>query len=486
MITRFKVFLLAFLLGNTFSLIAQSVSQINDTTKVILLSLNDQHSKIDNYPQLKALVDKIRSENKYVILLAAGDNFTGNPIVDQYSEKGYPIIDLMNLTGFNATAIGNHEFDYGQETLAKRIKQAEFAFLNANIKDETGNNKFKPYTIIRLDNGVDIGIISAIQLGSNGLPDSHPSNLKGLVFEDGVTSLKKLNHLRDSCEIFLALTHLGFETDLILAQEMPELNLIFGGHTHTLTKPSKIENGVTIMQAGSGVRSLAKATVCIVDNKVVKINPEMLSISSNAEKDEFLVNKLAYYNDNKELNKVIGNALDDISGSDELGSLMTDAVTALDQIDIAFQNNGGIRLDYINKGPITVKDIYKLDPFGNEIIHYELSAEEIRSLILNSFEKAENDIDLQVSGLTYTVIKDSQNKAKDIIIKLANGKKLRKGKVYNVGINSYIASSYKFDHKDPGRSLYVTTAQALINYIRDNKEVSYKGVKRAFSQKPKE
>lgn len=480
MTMRLKILLSAFLLGSQLTLLAQNQINSSDTTKIILLSLNDQHAKIDNYAQLKALVDKIRADNKYVILLAGGDNFTGNPIVDQYNEKGYPIIDLMNLTGFNATAIGNHEFDYGQDILANRIKQAEFPFLNANIKDASGNYKFKPYTIIHLNNKLRIAIISAIQLGSNGLPDSHPSNLKGLSFEDGIIALKNLNNLRDSSDIFVALTHMGFESDLELAKAMPELNLIFGGHTHTLTKPAKVENGVTIMQAGSGVRSLSKATVCLVNNKVVKIIPEMLNISSYPESDELIAKKLAVYNDNKELNRVIGTARQDISGSNELGSLMTDAVTALDEIDIAFQNNGGIRLDYLKKGPVTVKDIYKLDPFGNEIILFRLTPAEIKSLIKNSYEKADKSIDLQVSGLTYTIIQGRNNKVKKVILKLDSGKKIKKDKLYNVGINSYIASSYIFDHKDSGRSIYLTTAQALINYITKHEVVDYKGIQRTF------
>ncbi|MGE5318194.1 MAG: 5'-nucleotidase C-terminal domain-containing protein, partial [Chloroflexota bacterium] len=190
--------------------------------------------------------------------------------------------------------------------------------------------------------------------------------------------------------------------------------------------------------------------------------------------------KLAVYNDNKELNRVIGTARQDISGSNELGSLMTDAVTALDEIDIAFQNNGGIRLDYLKKGPVTVKDIYKLDPFGNEIILFRLTPAEIKSLIKNSYEKADKSIDLQVSGLTYTIIQGRDNKVKKVILKLDSGKKIKKDKLYNVGINSYIASSYIFDHKDSGRSIYLTTAQALINYITKHEVVDYKGIQRTF------
>lgn len=479
---KIKISIVLWLLSYQIATFAQKQDQTADTVKVILLLVNDQHAKIDNYIQLKALVDKIRSENKYVLLFAAGDNFTGNPVVDQYPDKGFPIIDLMNSTGFNASAIGNHEFDYGQEILGKRIQQAEFPFLSTNIKDNSGKPKFQPYTIIKLENGIDIAVVSAIQLGTNGIPDSHPSNLKGLVFNDGVEELVKYNNLRDSSEIFVALTHLGFEKDLELARAMPSLDIIFGGHTHTLSKPAHLENNIIVMQAGSSVKNLAKATVCLVNNKVVKIIPEMLNVTSFYGKDENIAKRVERFNDNPELNREIGITKYGLNGENELGSLMTDALVSLEQIDIAFQNNGGIRLDYLNAGPITVKDIYKLDPFGNEIILYQLTESEIKSLILNSYEKGENSVDLQVSGMTYTIILNDNKTAKDVIMKLDSGKKLKRNKLYNVGINSYIASSYKFDHKDSGKSLFTTTAQVLIKYITDMKIIDYKGVKRAFSK----
>ncbi|HLN52198.1 MAG TPA: bifunctional UDP-sugar hydrolase/5'-nucleotidase [Lentimicrobium sp.] len=470
------------LTGLLFPFIGRPESCAGDTTKVIVLSLNDQHAKIDNYNRLKALVDNIKSQNQNVLLLAAGDNFTGNPIVDMYPDKGSPIIDLMNMVGFSATAVGNHEFDYGQDILLKRMQQAKFPFLNANIIDHTAKLKLKPYKIFTLENGVKVVVISAIQLGSNGLPDSHPDNLQNLSFKDGLSTIKEYKTLRDSCDIFIALTHLGFETDIELAREVPELNLIMGGHSHTLTKPAFIQDSVVIMQAGSNVRNLSKATFYLINGKIVKIIPEMLSITSYPESDTVIERKLAIYNDNKELNRQIGINLTDISGSDELGSMMTDAVTSLKGVDFCFQNNGGIRIDHLKKGPITVNDIYKLDPFGNEIVLFKMKADEIKSLILNAYKEAGNEIDLQASGMVYTILSDKEGTALDVQMKTTKGGKIRKNKSYNVGINSYIASSYKFNHKDPGRSLFKTTAQTLIDFINNQKEVNYQGIKRAYKK----
>jgi 2',3'-cyclic-nucleotide 2'-phosphodiesterase (5'-nucleotidase family) len=472
-----RIALLIFLL--TTSIISQAVA-VSDTTTVVILSVNDMHAKIDNFPRFKAMVDSIRQAEKYVLLLSAGDIFTGNPVVDQFPEKGQPIIELMNRTGFSASAVGNHEFDYGQEMLARRMNEAHFPFLSANIlPDSSSPVSFKPYVIITLENGIRIGILSLIQVNDAGLPDTHPSRLEGLTFPDGLKVAPSYASLRDSCDVFIALTHLGYETDIELAGILPSLDLILGGHSHTLVKTPAVFNDVLIMQAGSGLRYLTKTTLKLYDKKLVSRHAETLSIPAFTKTDEELEQLILQYNDNKELNEVIGTALSDIRGSDELGSMMTDAMAAIAPIEIAFQNNGGIRVDNFPEGDITIKNVYQLDPFGNEIILFYLTPAEIRSLILNAYNR-ERAIDLQTSGIIYTVLTDAAGNGLEVEFRLPDGAAPDEKKAYATGISSYIASSYQFDHKDEGTSLYTITAQSLINYIRNKKALDYKGVKRAF------
>lgn len=452
----------------------------NDTTRVVILSVNDLHAKIDNFPRFKAMVDSIRQAEEHVVLLSAGDIFTGNPVVDQFPEKGQPMIELMNRTGFAASAVGNHEFDYGQEVLARRMKEAQFPFLSANIlPDSSSPVSFKPYVIITLENGIRIGILSLIQINEAGLPDTHPSRLEGLTFPDGLKVAQSYASLRDSCDVFIALTHLGYETDIELTSILPSLDLILGGHSHTLVKTPAVFNDVLIMQAGSGLRYLTKTTLKIYGNKLISRQAETLSVTAFSKSDEEMEQLILKYNDNKELNEVIGTALNDISGKDELGSMMTDAMAAITPVEIAFQNNGGIRVDNFPEGDITIKDVYQLDPFGNEIILFYLTPAEIRSLILNAYNR-ELEIDLQTSGVSYTVLTDTAGKGLDVEILLSDGSVPDEGKAYATGISSYIASSYQFDHNDEGTSLYTITAQSLINFIRNKKALDYKGVKRAF------
>jgi len=458
-------------------------SNSGDTTTVVVISVNDMHAKIDNFPKFKALIDDMRRQYDNLLVFNAGFNFTGNPIVDQYPDKGFPMIELMNTIGFTAGTIGNHEFDYGQEILQKRIKQANFPFISANISSVNpyGTNP-PPYKIFTLKNGVKIGVLGVIQLNPlSGLPDSHPSKLGGVIFTDGLKKAIEYKWLRDSCNIFIGLTHLGYETDIELADIFPELDLILGGHSHTIINQPKEFNGVLIMQAGSNLKDLAKITLKLVDGRIVSKDAEIISVVKYTRTDSTLAKMVDIYNDNKQLNQVIGSATEDISGNDELGSMITDGITALDSVEVAIQNNGGIRIDYLSKGDITIKDIYKLDPFGNEVILFKLTAAEIKSLILQAY-KRENTPDLQISGLSYMIVIDSQGTARSVKLMLPDGTACDDNRVFATGLSSYIASSYEFDHSDPGKSLYITTAEALINYISEKKELNYSGVKRVFTE----
>ena len=88
-------------------------------TEVIILHLNDMHAKIDGFARLKYLADSLRRSHPYVFIVTAGDNFTGNPYVDMVADKGAPMIDLMNQSGFIVSCFGNHEFDLGQAASEK-------------------------------------------------------------------------------------------------------------------------------------------------------------------------------------------------------------------------------------------------------------------------------------------------------------------------------------------------------------------------------
>jgi 5'-nucleotidase / UDP-sugar diphosphatase len=450
-----------------------------DTTEIIILHTNDMHAKIDNMAKLAYLVDSLKKTHLYVFLVAAGDNFTGNPVVDMVTDKGYPMIDLMNRCGFNVSSIGNHEFDLGQEILSKRFKQANFPFISCNI-DATGTSfpQPKPYMILDAGNQ-QIAILGIIQLGENGLPDSHPSKLAGLHFTGGIQKAKEFGFLKDQYGNLVALTHLGIETDKQLADSMPKIDIIIGGHSHTLIDTVMTVNNVMIVQAGSGLKYIGKITLKGMNGKIIEKHEEIIPVNILNKEDTAIRRIINQYNHNEELQIMVGTADTPVTGFNELGSLMTDAQRFQSKVDFAFQNSGGIRVQQLSKGNITIKDIYQLDPFQNEVILFTMTGKEIQSLICNAYNR-EKTIDLAVSGMTYTVIIDKSGICREVIMLTEKGQPIDLSKEYSVALNSYIAASYRFDHHDPGKPASVLTEQLLIDYLKRVKTVNYTGVERTF------
>lgn len=455
-------------------------SSKKDSTEIIILHTNDMHSKIDNMNKLAYLADSLRKIFPFVFLVSAGDNFTGNPVVDMVSDIGYPMIDLMNNCGFDISALGNHEFDMGQEFLEKRIEQASFPFICCNI-DATGAilKQPRPFFILNAGNDITLAFLGIIQTGENGLPDSHPSKFTGIKFTEGITAAQNFTWLKDKYGIFIGLTHLGIETDEALAKAIPQFDLIIGGHSHTLIDSLLTVNGVLIVQAGSGLHFVGKTTLRLGNGKITDRHEEIICLDSIKHVNQKIQSIIDRYNDNKELRQVVGSADVPITGFDELGSLITDALRYQLKTDFAFLNRGGIRVNSLPAGDITISDIYKLDPFQNYVMTYTLSGSEIISLIRNAYNIKER-IDLAVSGMMYTVITDSNNRCTAVEMRDNSGNPVDTVREYKVAINSYIASVYRFDHRDTGSSSGITSDVLLINYLWNVKKVNYSNIKRTF------
>lgn len=480
---KIKTLVLIIAIFALFSKTNYSVAQKHQkSTEIIILHTNDMHSRIDNFGKLAYLADSLRKTHKYVFLVAAGDNFTGNPIVDMYPDKGFPMIELMNKLHYDVTAMGNHEFDMGQELQNKRRKQATFPFISCNI-DASGAVVKQPESYVILKAGkIKIPFLGMIQLGENGMPDSHPSRLEGLKFTDGIEKTKDFLWLKEKYGILIGLTHLGVDGDEPLAKAYPQFDLIIGGHSHTtMTKPLMV-NGVMIVQTGSGLKNVGITTLQITKGKVTDRKYELVPLAGITKTDPEVQAMIDKYNSNEEMNRVVGYAETAFESPEELGCLMTDAITVRMKLDFAFQNGGGIRISSLPQGDILLKDVFRLDPFGNQVVTYNMTSAEIKSLICNAYNR-EKEIDLVPSGMTYTVIVSNEGLCTDVEMKDNTGNALNANKTYTVGLNSYISASYKFTHTDPGTTNYNTSAQTLLDYLGDVKKVNYVGVKRVAEKK---
>ncbi len=456
-----------------------SCSNKPEEKKTVILHTNDVHAKIDNMDKLSAYKKEMEQKYDDVILLSAGDIFSGNPVVDVYKEKGYPMIDLMNKTGYQMSVPGNHEFDYGEKTLKERINDAEFPFICANI--DTKNSvldPFKPYQVVET-NGVSLFFLGLIETWNNGLPSTHPEKVKGLTFSNPMDIVKNYIPEAKKHNLFIGLTHLGYKTDKYLIEKYPQFDIVIGGHSHTLVKKPEKYKETLLTQAGDDLNFVGKVTITIKNKEITDIKAETINLKNYDKSDKQITALIKKYNNNEMLNEVIGKAAAPIKGKEELGALFTDAQCAVQNLDFSFQNNGGIRISEIPKGKIRVKTIYELDPFGNELIKMNMKPLEIKSLIRYGYEERSKS-GLRIGGGTYTLYLDKNDNLQKIKIRDEEGNTLHPDSTYTVGLNSYITSSYDFKHRDKGQSLYVTTAENIIKYIKEQKTINYTGEKRTI------
>lgn len=440
---------------------------------VIILAVNDMHAAIDNFPRFAFMVDSLREVYPDMLLISGGDNQTGGPVNDQYKPKGYPMIALMNAVKFDFTVVGNHEFDTSQDGFATLIDSAHFDFICANaFPPQDSNVRLKPYKIMTMPNGVRLAFTSVLDINDMGIPDSHPDNVKGFRFDNPFETAMQLTHLKDSADILVYVNHFGFENDVELAEMLPphKVDLIIGGHSHTKIDTEQIHNGVLITQAERKLKYATLIKLNLRPDGTLERSMKLMDVGKKGNKNETVLAMVDKFNDNPVLNEKIAVAEADFNSFDQVGYLMVDALRKGADTDIAIINPGGVRISKIEKGDVTIKDVYSADPFGNEIVVFNLSGHEIRNLYFAAFPMDE-DIALIASGINAVYYLNKDKKMIDVDFFMPDGSPFDMDKIYSVAVNSFIASAYRFEKADEGRSLFRGTAENMIEYLRELKTI---------------
>ena len=263
----------------------------NGLKKITILHTNDVHSHIDPFTKNDPLnpsgggviaranlINLVKKDNPHTLVLDAGDVFQGTPYFNFFG--GELELKLMSKMGYNASTLGNHEFDNGMEKLSKVLKHANFSFLNSNytLKNTPLENKIKSHEIFNI-NGIKIGVFG-LGIELEGLVEK--KLYKGIKYLNPIEISKdisddlKYNH---NCDLIICLSHLGFSyskdknimCDLILAKQTKNIDLIIGGHTHTfLDEPVKVKNlenkDVIINQVGCFGINLGKIDFYFSEN----------------------------------------------------------------------------------------------------------------------------------------------------------------------------------------------------------------------------
>ena len=231
-------------------------------------------------------------------------------------------------------------------------------------------------------------------------------------------------------------------------------------------------NGVLITQSGSHLKYATLLKLKVKDHKIVDKAAVVLDVNKVKKEKSGIRQMVDEFNDAPALNEPIATAKTKFETPEELGCMMTDAIREVSGADFAFQNTGGVRVNYLKKGPITVKDVYSIDPFNNEVIVYQMTGEQVKKFILNSYRK-NGGYPSYVSGMTYTVSDDGRNVWVDMEKEPFSTKK-----TYKVAFNSYMASTVDVESVDEGKSLFMTSEEMMIEFLRRRKTVDYQGVVR--------
>jgi len=458
-------------------LVAIAISALAQTREITILAVNDMHASIDRFPKFVALVDSMRTIYPDLLLFSAGDNTTGNPANDMHPVPSYPMTALMNKAGFNLSCVGNHEFDNNIDGFRTVLNNSHFRHVCANMyAHDSLRLHVAPYRIFDVD-GVRIGVLGLLQQGANGLPDTHPDKMKNLIFTPWEKVAEQYVWLRHHCHVFVLLVHEEYEDCVRFLQQYPHADVLIGAHTHMPIDTTELHNGVMITQADSKLKYVTHISIQLTDGVVTKKESRLLKVDAFTRKDAAVQAMVDGFNNNEALLRVLTQVTADFGSDEELGYMMTDAIRIETGADIAVQNPGGVRLSSFPKGPVTVRDVYRLDPFNNEVMAFDLTGEELLRLLEAAYI-AENKLPPFVSGIQYEMALDKQGKITKLQVKMADGSPLNPQRKYKVVMNSYLSAVSQYEKADLGQSLFSTTAEKTIEYLEKQAGVDYRGVKR--------
>ncbi len=261
--TRIVVFLMIFSTVTAFA---------GEKIKLVILHTNDTHSQVEptekstlktsdmgGYARRMGEINQIRSQEKNVLLVDAGDFSQGTPYFNFYN--GRIEIDAMNRMKYDAGTLGNHEFDNGIDTLSTVLKNATFPVLSSNydLSKTPLVALVKPYLIL-VRGGLKIGII-ALDVNPKSLIIE--SNYKGLVYEDPIKKANEVSSMlkkKEKCDVIICLSHLGADTtkldvnDFEIAHKTRNIDVIIGGHSHSMITNTTVKNAdgkpIVIAQMG--------------------------------------------------------------------------------------------------------------------------------------------------------------------------------------------------------------------------------------------
>jgi len=388
-------------------------------------------------------VKRMRERQSNLLMLDIGDAPYNTNVANLF--EGEPVMNIMNMMGYDAMVLGNHDFDFPFDVMERNASIANFPFLSANTYHDAGYPDFlSPYVFVEID-----GIVFAII----GLTDdssawyTHPRNVEGIVFMDHFDAAERyVNEVRDVADVVIGLVHCHGDNGKI-TEQVEGFDFVLGGGNDIVAFPKKMGNSY-LVSAGKHAEMIGQLNINFWNNEMIGVNFSNVFMSENLKEDPFaklLADKYLSAMDEK-LNNVVGESEVNLDGErstvrlkeSNLANVIADSLIALTNADVAIQNGGGVRAS-IEKGEISIKDIYTVLPFDNTVVVVEATGKTIWETLehgVSWYPSAAGGF-LQVSGMSYTfdASKAPGERIQSITIK---GEPINLDKNYTLAANDFL------------------------------------------------
>ncbi len=408
--------------------------------------------------RLATAIATARDDATNPILLDAGDQYQGSLLYTQY--KGAMSVEFMPQLGYDAMAVGNHEFDDGPAGLATLLDGVEFPVLSANI-DVTGEPslaKVAKSTVLDVA-GERVGIVAVLAEDTPETSSPGPNVIFSPIIDAAQAEIDRLTE--EGVNKIVVLSHVGLPADKRLAEGLTGADVIVGGHSHTLlsntdedavdTYPVMV-NGVPIVQAYAYGKYLGELVVEFDDaGEVISASGDPILIDGSVVQDIAMVARVEELAEPlEELRAMVVASTEAAIGGErevcraqvcEMGVLIAEAMLArvADQgIEIAIQNGGGIRSS-IDAGDVTMGEVLTVLPFQNTLSTFRVDGATILAALENGVGAVEEGAGRfpQVAGMSYAFdpAADPGSRVSDVMV---GGEPLDEARVYGVVSNNYV------------------------------------------------
>lgn len=406
---------------------------------LVILSTNDMHGKMQRFPHLTAAVKACRDTVEQVLLVDAGDRWTGNAYVDRVQLPGRPMIALMNEIGYDVVTLGNHEFDFGQAHLGGILDSlCRFEVVCANIESDTATfQPVAPWHIVERD-GVKIGLVGVVtNYEGQGTPAGNKSSYVGLRFSDPQeAAVRAADALRHQVDVLILLSHMGHDRDYELLTRENRYDLVVSAHTHEYL--DTVVCGTQLGQTYKDLRNVGATTIRLKGRKVVSVAYENVLTTAYAPDSACLEAVNRYYAD-EELNRPIGH-ITALATKEGLANWFVELMKRPTGAEVGFYHIGGVRLDTLAMGGVGTAAVYDLEPFSSRVAEMQMTPDEMRRMLITKYNEPTREghrIDLH-STTPYTIVVNDNNEAVDVKFPT-----LKEGREYRVAISDYAFKNYQ-------------------------------------------